>query len=340
MINKVDLWKVYTLADAFAPREPVKYAVAGLFELPSLSIVYGAPGTLKSFWLADLVMDVAAGLPYLPPLPGDVALPFKTTQTPVIWLDFDNGKRRTHERFEALAKVRGLPADLPLFYYVMPSPWLDAGSVDAMGDLGDRVLSKHAGVIVIDNLGVITGKADENSAEMVQVLSNLRQLPERTGAATIIIHHQRKGTGFKSRAGESLRGHSSIEAAVDLALLVEREESSDLITVKSTKTRGVDVLPFGARFTFEHRPGTTELESARFFGMAVEDTHSTSAIERAIVETLADNRPLSQKALKDTVKKLLPEVGLNRIGSVANQMVSARRIKSTSGAHGARLYDL
>jgi hypothetical protein len=48
---------------------PLIYVVEGLFPLPSLSIVYGAPGTIKSLLMADLAICAAAGLPWLPPLP-------------------------------------------------------------------------------------------------------------------------------------------------------------------------------------------------------------------------------------------------------------------------------
>ena len=64
-------------------------------------------------------------------------------------------------------------------------------------------------------------------------MAHLRQLSERVDGVVIPIHHQRKDHGNGGRAGDRLRGHSSIEAAVDLALLVEREEVSSEITIKS-----------------------------------------------------------------------------------------------------------
>jgi hypothetical protein len=42
-------WEVFSLADAYRPRHPPVELVTGLLPLPSLAIVYGAPGTLKSF---------------------------------------------------------------------------------------------------------------------------------------------------------------------------------------------------------------------------------------------------------------------------------------------------
>ena len=68
--NGGDPWKIYTLADAYEPRPPVEYLVGGLLAVPSLAIVYGPPGCLKSFLMADLAASVAGGLPWLPPSPG------------------------------------------------------------------------------------------------------------------------------------------------------------------------------------------------------------------------------------------------------------------------------
>jgi len=125
-----------------------------------------------------------------------------------------------------------------------------------------------AGLVVLDNLGVISGDADENAADMAQVMAALRWVAEETGAALVVIHHQRKGAvGGKQRNGDSLRGHSCIEASLDLALRVERNaDDSELLSVEATKARGVAVDPFGARFSYKRKPGTRDLETATFWG--------------------------------------------------------------------------
>ncbi|PIP35489.1 MAG: hypothetical protein COX20_11090, partial [Desulfobacterales bacterium CG23_combo_of_CG06-09_8_20_14_all_52_9] len=68
-IKMSNVWsnQVCTLADAYKERPVLQYVVSGLFPLPSLSIVYGAPGTLKSLLLADMAICVASGNAWLPP---------------------------------------------------------------------------------------------------------------------------------------------------------------------------------------------------------------------------------------------------------------------------------
>lgn len=337
-----DPWAAHvrTLADAFAEREPVSYLVEGLFAERTLNILYGAPGTLKSMLLADLCACVASGTPWLAPLPNQPATGFATKSAPVLWLDFDNGRTRTDARFEAIARAHGLDATAPITYYSMPSPWLDASSTKDIDALIARAQAKSAGIIVIDNLGVVAGGVDENAAGMANVMANLRRVAEETGAAVIVIHHQRKSGTFSGRAGDSLRGHSSIEAAIDLALLVERDENADLVTVKATKVRGVDVPGFGALWTFDHKFGSKELQTARFFGAQIEDATSTRAIERAILETVKGNAGIGKTELAKNVHDALPAVGMHRIRSQIGILLATKAIVTSTGAKGIQRVQL
>lgn len=335
-----DPWQIYTLKDAYQPRPPLVYIVADMIITPSLCMVYGAPGVMKSMLVADLMVCVAGGIEWLPPLNPKESTARQTTTVPTLWLDFDNGKRRTDERFDALAHTRNLPDTTPLYYVSMPSPWLDASDTKAVADLKARVLRLGAKLVVIDNLGTITGKAEENTGDMVQVMANLRAIVEATGAAFVLLHHQRKGNGTTSRAGETVRGHSSIEAALDLALLVEREEHSDNITVRSTKTRDVDVYPFGAFFKFAHKPNSKELASAQFLGVEVEDTKSQNAVKNAVLDVVKARRPINQRDLIAEIKKVLPDVGATRVRATVDSLVILGTVIQRNGAKNACLYDL
>jgi AAA domain len=333
-------WGVFTLREAYQPRPPLVYVVEGLFPLPSVSIVYGPPGALKSLLLADLMVCVAAGLPWLPPLPhtSGTAPPKHTQQVPGLWADFDNGVRRTHERFGALARARRLEETTPIAYVSMPSPWLDAGKLDTLRVFAECIHAQAAKLVIIDNLSAVKGHADENSAEMGMVMGHLRRLAEDTQAAMILIHHQRKDSGPTTRAGDRLRGHSSIEAAIDLALLVEREAHDDALTLQSTKVRGMDVPPFGAVFSYEHILGTTELATARFFGRPVKDRVSDRAIQEAVIEAVKTTPLINKAQLVNTVKAVFSDVGINRIGGIIDRLESQKKIKTTLGARGAKRY--
>lgn len=159
--EKDDGWQAYTLADAYQPRPPIEYVIQTILPRASLSCVYGAPGSLKSMILADMAVCVASGQMWLKALPGEAFTGFKTTQAPVMWIDFDNGKRRTDERFDALGKSRSLPDTTPLTYFSIPSPWLDASNQDAIADLeGAGALEAFSARIKYASLPAIDGAKD------------------------------------------------------------------------------------------------------------------------------------------------------------------------------------
>ena len=326
-----DGWQVFTLADAYAPRPPVEYLVEKLLPLPSLTILYGAPGSMKTMVLADLAACVAGGVPWLDCLPNEQLETGRVTkQASVLWADFDNGPRTMHERIASAGRARNLAPDAPLFYLSMPNPWLDMSSWDGADVLLRRITSLDAKLVVVDNLRDVSGRVEENSSEMGVVMSNFRRVTEESGAAVVVVHHQRKGNGGGGRAGDNLRGHSSIEAAIDLALRVERENNSDTVTVSATKTRGVDVFPFAALFTYEHKPGTTELSSCQFFGVETTGGKSDGAIRRAVLETVKDTPNIQKTALAERVKQT-NEVGVNRVRAQIDVLVARGKLRVMPG---------
>ncbi len=282
----IDPWPIFTLKDAFADRPEKSYILDRILKIPSLNVLYGPPGSLKTLLLGDLAICIAAGNDWLEPLPGRTdTKPIKVIQSPVFWLDMDCGKDGTHEHFEALARARKLEGqNIPFYYYSMPEQGFNIINKRHLGEMILRCNDLGAKMINIDNLGNICGNADENSNQMQPIMSALRRLAEDTGADTNIIHHQRKGDNQGGRKGDLLRGHSSIEAAIDLALMVKREEYSDKITIQSTKGRRMQVEPFSAMFTYEQKPNS-DLYSARFFGLGIDQDTATIAIENEYSST-------------------------------------------------------
>lgn len=334
-------WEIRTLKDAYEPRPPLLYLVAPLFTAQSLNIVYGAPGTLKSMLLADMCVCVAAGLPWLEPLPKAKGTPFATTKAPVLWLDFDNGPRRSDERFEALGKARNLPTDTPISYVSMGRPRLDGSDEVIMAKVTELVAHMGAKLIVIDNLGLVTGDTEENNSTMAAVMDRFRALAIDTDSAVIIIHHQRKANGTDGRKGDTLRGSSSIESSLDLALLIDREAGTEnnFVTFTATKVRGTPTIPpCGAVFTYSHKEGSHELEHARFYQQVIEDTTSDSAIDSAILNIVSIGKPLLKKELTDAVKEDLPDIGLNRIRGRIDFLAGTNRILESSGDRHSKLY--
>jgi len=328
----VPQWQIRTLKNAYQERDPTEYIVDKYFATYTLSVVYGAPGSMKSMMLADLCGHVVNGSKWLPYGSNGI----DCTAYPVLWIDMDNGERRTDGRFDAIGRAAGLPEDAPLYYVSMPNPSLIAHDINSMMVLRDHIIELGVKFVVVDNLGLITGDVEENSAGMAQIMGNLRTLAERTGSAIILIHHQRKGGAAGGRAGDALRGHSSIEAAIDLAIHITREINSDQITLRSTKTRDVPVPTVSANFLYEHKPGTNDLQAAWFTGL--ESRGGENAIHDeilALVEFYSDG--IGKTKLAEMVRDNLGEEapGINKIRAEIDHMlaVSKELIEDKTGTY-------
>lgn len=344
-------WRIRTAEDALRPHAPIEYLVDQLIPAPSLSIVYGGPGSLKSMILADLCVCVAGGVIWLAARPdAEPSLSFATKQSPTLWIDFDNGNRRTDIRFGALLRAHNLDASTPCHYVSMPTPHLDASKTNHIEALARLIIGGGYKLVVIDNLGLITGDVEENSAKMSDVMGNLRRLTEDTGCAIIIIHHQRKGTVNASelqngtRRGDALRGNSTIEAALDLAILTERKEGEDEITLIATKVRDwIPTTTFGALFTYTHFDDSRDLYEARFFSQTTISKEASSIIQlRNIIADIVHTHPgIGQKQLVDDVRSHMAvltgvkQPGINKVRGTLQIMLDARslRVEGKAGAY-------
>ncbi len=328
-------WQFCSLADAYLDRPPVREVVAGISSEASLTMWYGAPGSKKSLILADLCACAVAGKPWLSHLPDDVISQqvFPATPTAVGWLDFDNGTRRTHDRFAAFGRAYNLAPDVPFHYLSMATPWLDMSKRPMAEHLARVVYQKKIGLLVVDNLGVTIGTTDENSSEMSAVMSNWRWLVDSTGVAAQVVHHQRKsspinGNGAQTTIGraEMIRGHSSILANLDQAFHVEAVQDEDTIIITPSKQRdGLGFSNLSALFTYEHKDDDRTLQSARFYGYARLDakTRQAQVIEAIILKIVRKKPGIGHRDLVQESKDKLSAEGFAGTGFGRDQVRGA-----------------
>ena len=328
----------FTMADAYQDRPPQEELIPGLVPKPSLGGVAGNVGSLKSLFMAAMAMAAAMGKDFLPPAPGSSATgtTFKTTQANVMWIDQDNGRGRTLDRFKALGRAYNAPKDLGLVIYSFPTPTLDLSKESHAMDLLYRVADTDSKLIVIDNLVTISGGVDENSAEIMKVMMNLRYIVENAQCAVFVIHHLRKSNGIKGLAGDSMRGFSGIKGALDTLMIVTRDPGSDTITISAEKSRDAFIPTFSANFAYTHKPGTKELDTAMFYCEgAVQKLTNADIADEVIAALTANANPMTQSSLVREVQKHCPGIGINRIRTEINNMDNLGLIamRNTGGSY-------
>lgn len=305
--QKINGWKLRTLADAFAPRPPVERVVAGLLRRGSISIWYGAPGVQKSLVIADLCACVISGMRWLRSADGTGG--FETLRSSAAWLDLDNGESLTLERFEAIARGYGFDSETasklePLHIWPLPMPMPSGADGVLMLELSDYCQRAGITVLVIDNLQRIAAGLDERTNDVDRVMANMRMIAERANVCVVLIHHAVKNAGERSRKGDALRGHSSIEAAVDLAMMFTREGDDAPIRIECTKARGAMPRPITARLHYtQHANG--DLATAYFTAERIDTLHDQ--IRAAILEAVRTANGITSSALEAAVLESFPD---------------------------------
>jgi len=275
-----------------APPTPTEWIVESYVARNTLNIWYGVPGGKKSFILADLATCAANGIPWLNTILVDdetkPAQGLHTSTSKILWLDLDNGRKLTAKRFSALLSAHNSLPD-NIIAVSMPSPWPFMDRDEPAQLLFDTISQNEIDLVIIDNLGHITGEVDENSSDMAKVMSRLRRIVDASGSSIIVIHHARKS--INGRLGDNLRGSSSVEASLDSAFFIEPDEDDkSSSTIRPTKIRdGLWPKPLTVSGVFindDSDPASTLLISASFHQSASPSFSRSDAIILALLKAV------------------------------------------------------
>ena len=192
-------------SEDIAKLPPLKWRVRGVLPAVGLVAGYGPSGSGKSFLFLDMAAAIAEGRYWFG---------YRVEGAPVVYLVLE-GEGGLQQRVAAWEKYncRKLPVDLQCV--VQPF------TLTAPQDLADilAVIPKGA-VVFIDTLNRTAPTADENSSrDMGQILQAAKTMQAKTEGLVVLVHH----TGKDVSKGP--RGHSSLFAAMDACVEVERRVS-------------------------------------------------------------------------------------------------------------------
>lgn len=181
--------------------------ISGVAPEDGLLAVYGPPGSGKSFLVDDMAIAIAGGTSWFGRHVG---------QAPVALVVLE-GAAGKGKRFKAWCthNREALPDQL----YVIVSQPVDLRSIDDVSRLNEALMQAGIvnGVVIIDTLAQAAPGYDENSGQdMSMVLAGCRMIQQTVGGLVVLVHHTRKDDA------KSLRGHSSLLAALDGAIEVRR----------------------------------------------------------------------------------------------------------------------
>ncbi len=182
--------------------QPIQWRVKGLLPATGIAAIYGPSGSGKSFLAKDLGACIALGQDWF----GHRTTPCDVTY---VMLEGEGGLRNRVEAWEAHnGKL------LPSGFKAMPQPF-QLAELEQIDELA--AILPPGGVVIIDTFNRAAPGLDENSSQdMGRILAGMKRLQEITGGLVLVVHHTGKDTS------KGMRGHSSLPAALDGAIEVER----------------------------------------------------------------------------------------------------------------------
>ena len=212
---RFELWTAAELADIPTPT----WLWEGHLTAGGLSVVYGPPGHLKTFFTIHVGLCIGTGTP---------CFGRSTTWGPFVLVCTEGGWGLT-QRIRAWQDAHEI-ADLTAAYFVRePVNLLEEAQVSAfLADLEHGIPTRPQ-LITFDTLhGSMTGGDENLAADMGRVIDSCRRISRTTGAHVQLIHHMSKDARWE-------RGSISLRAASDAMFKLEYEDG--VLTVTNDKQR-------------------------------------------------------------------------------------------------------
>lgn len=309
--------QVFSIQDAMSSTGVIDWAIEGVLPTGSIALMYGAPGSKKTYAALDLALCSALGKTWLG---------FPVKQGAVLIVDEESGKKRLFRRLqEAVRGHLAENANPPIFATSLHgfNFWAPSSGT-AASDLQAVITSHGVKLVIIDALADVMLGGDENTVRDTQkVFAALRRIAEATGASIIVIHHSLKN-------GNGYRGSSAIAGALDLALEVESKPKEDLVQFRVTKARDSEPTDF---------TGECHWEGGQFWmteatGPAQNAGHAYSTGERKVLNAIVACAGTATTAQIETATRYAAGTVRNIVSQLVRLGVLVRTDGGAAGAPG------
>ena len=305
-----------------------------------LALIYGHPGSGKSFLAIDIAMHVALGWEWNGRL---------TKKGLVVYIGAE-GQNGLRNRIVAFRRQHGLKGPLPFALIPCPVDLQAAGAdtprvADAVHLAVQRYGEKPA-LIVVDTISKTFGAGKENTDDMATYVANCGRLAAEFNCCVMPVHHRPKDA-----ESTEPRGHGSLKGGVDTVILVEAGK-----TKKATVTKQKDA-PDGDQVLFNLLPvdlGSDE-DGELVTSCIVQPTGIDSNVptdpRRRLIQKLSDRQRIVYTQIGEAVTAhgvAVPEaipidvIDRNRVGKVvslnvfSDRSISALRTSSDGKPDSAR----
>ncbi len=218
-------WEAAGAVPDWAPEDD-NYIIKHLLHEGTLTCIYGAPGSGKTFCIFSMCAAIATG---------SMWKDHKVKKGGVLYFGLE-GRHGIKKRRQAMKKEGLIDGTEPFAVVQFKEDALNMLDEDHIKKVCDTVKAyeEETGVkcklIVVDTLARATPGGDENSTkDMGQAVVNSQAVIDKTGCCVLLVHHTGK------EANKGMRGSSALLGGLDASYEVFRHPDDDTIRVFHVK---------------------------------------------------------------------------------------------------------
>jgi RecA-family ATPase len=241
--------------DALKP--PLDF-IPGMLHDSTVAIIYGPPGSGKTFFALHLLCSVALGRPVFGEQP-------ERRRGLYVGLEGEAGIKARLQAWCAQNKADSNPIDYALGRFSVAND-------EDVSDLIDHIREHRIQFVVIDTLTLAMAGFDEISGQhMSLVIDALHRIKRETGACVVALAH----TGKNEKAG--IRGHSSQLGNVDTTIEIVCHNKERVTEGNKTQVVEHDVTLATPRSAAVRKQRDGESSRRWQFGLTLKETALTDA---------------------------------------------------------------
>ena len=216
--------------DAVWSMPPVEFLIDQLLPEKAFTMMYGSPGSGKSFLAIDMALSVANGVPWQG---------YETKRGAVLYIAGE-GVGGFAKRWKAWSKHKGMDKTPDMHVLPVAVNFMDEEEITRLLYTIDR-LDKQFSMVVVDTVHRSMHGAEENSAsEMARFIDACDTIQRHTGGTMLAVHHSGKNSA------QGARGSNSLLGAVSTSLMVGK--SDDIVTLRVEKQKDAEPIEGDLRF--------------------------------------------------------------------------------------------
>ena len=303
-----------------------KWIVQDLLPQDEIAMVYGPSGSGKSFFVLDVIMAVARGIPWCGKMVKQGTVAYMAAE----------GVGGARNRVRAYAQHNHITLDdVPMFVLGASPNLMERKDVKDL--IAALVQLENLRVVVVDTVACVMAGADENSGkDMGRVIAHCKMIHQATGALVVLIHHSGKDVSRGARGWSGMRG------ALGAEISITRNGRERVAAIEKQKDGADTDMEFG--FTLEVVDMTSadddyQVSSCIVEAMPIEPKDKRRQPVRGTEQTLLDWITDYQDEVKEW--PLIADIleALPRAGNMLETLKSKNQIVDNNGRIERRTTD-